>query len=351
MQKAFSRKLARFFSSIILSKSSTMSFYAVKCGKQPGIYNTWNECSEQVHKFPGARYKKFSTRSEALEFIKGASISTVSNHQRTSTTTVSHQQMESTEVVETWLNTSKQAMLELIASFSLAIPKLDKCFSAMPQSLKGETQLEASFTEAKADVLVCKETIRNLLHQLNGKVKPDCGAESAVQKRHLDEEIPSSEHTKRQKSSESTCAVPVVYTDGACFNNGKYGARAGIGVWWGVGDERNVSERLTGRQTNNRAEICAACKAIEQATALGYERLEIRTDSKFMIDCMTKWIKGWKKNQWQISSGGPVKNKEELQILDKLCSKVTVQWTHVRGHHGIEGNEHADRLANGGAQK
>lgn len=47
-----------------------MSFYAVKVGRVPGIYSTWDECKEQVHKFPGAIYGKFKTQAEAEAFIQ-----------------------------------------------------------------------------------------------------------------------------------------------------------------------------------------------------------------------------------------------------------------------------------------
>lgn len=70
----------------------------------------------------------------------------------------------------------------------------------------------------------------------------------------------------------------VVYTDGACSNNGHANAKAGIGVWWGENDPRNISEPLTGRPTNNRAEIWAAVKAINQAADEGYDSITVCSD-------------------------------------------------------------------------
>ncbi|XP_054035987.1 ribonuclease H1 isoform X2 [Dryobates pubescens] len=143
----------------------------------------------------------------------------------------------------------------------------------------------------------------------------------------------------------------VVYTDGCCSGNGRNRARAGIGVYWGPGHPLNISERLPGRQTNQRAEIHAACKAIEQAKSQNIKKLIIYTDSKFTINGITSWVDNWKTNGWRTSSGGSVINKEDFERLDKLSKDIEIQWMHVPGHAGFRGNEEADRLAREGASK
>uniref|UniRef100_A0A452T9U3 ribonuclease H n=1 Tax=Ursus maritimus TaxID=29073 RepID=A0A452T9U3_URSMA len=95
----------------------------------------------------------------------------------------------------------------------------------------------------------------------------------------------------------------VVYTDGCCSSNGRRRARAGIGVYWGPGHPLNIGSRLPGRQTNQRAEIHAACKAIEQAKAQNIKKLVLYTDSMFTINGITNWVQGWKKNGWKTSTG------------------------------------------------
>ena len=82
-----------------------------------------------------------------------------------------------------------------------------------------------------------------------------------------------------------------IYTDGACSNNGKTDARAGFGIWFGEGDERNTSESFTGPQTNNRAELLAIIKAltilrdeIEQG-----QPVMIYSDSSYSIRCCTTY--------------------------------------------------------------
>ena len=139
----------------------------------------------------------------------------------------------------------------------------------------------------------------------------------------------------------------VVYTDGACVNNGRRGALAGIGVWWGDNNDENVSELVTGsRHTNNTAEIQAAIKAITLAGELGVPRLNIRTDSEFLVNCATIWMPRWKQNGWRCIDGHAVVNQDDLRTLDyEMRMLREVKWTHVRGHAGEHGNQMADLLA------
>lgn len=143
----------------------------------------------------------------------------------------------------------------------------------------------------------------------------------------------------------------VVYTDGCCCSNGRRKARAGIGVYWGPGHPLNLSTRLPGRQTNQRAEIHAACKAIEQAKAQNINKLVLYTDSMFTINGITSWVQNWKKNGWRTSTGKDVINKDDFVQLEKLTQDMDIQWMHIPGHSGFRGNEEADRLAREGAKQ
>ncbi|XP_054617555.1 ribonuclease H1 isoform X2 [Dunckerocampus dactyliophorus] len=177
---------------------------------------------------------------------------------------------------------------------------------------------------------------------------------------HVEEEevVPS----KRVKETDSACSgstdgftymgdAVVVYTDGCATSNGKRGARAGIGVYWGPRHPLNVAERLQGRQTNQRAEIQAACKALQQAKEQNIKKLLVYTDSMFTINGVTKWVKNWKLNGWRLKDGGPVVNKDDFEKLDRLNQELQVVWMHIPGHAGYSGNEEADRLSREGAAK
>ncbi|EEC18029.1 ribonuclease H1, putative [Ixodes scapularis] len=90
-----------------------------------------------------------------------------------------------------------------------------------------------------------------------------------------------------------------VYTDGACSNNGGYNRtpQAGIGVYWGPNHPMNVSEPLPGRQTNNRAEIQAATRALYQVREQGGRNVTVHTDSDFLVKSTTQWMEIGRKTE------------------------------------------------------
>jgi len=141
----------------------------------------------------------------------------------------------------------------------------------------------------------------------------------------------------------------VVYTDGACPNNGSGKARAGYGVYYGEEDSRNVSARLTDKQTNNRAEMKAILTVL---STVGFgQDVEIRSDSMLCINTITKWMKWWKKRGWKKKDGKVPKNLDLIQEADRLMDvrRGRTVFTYVKGHSGDPGNEAADRLAVAGA--
>ncbi len=99
--------------------------------------------------------------------------------------------------------------------------------------------------------------------------------------------------------------------------------------------------------TNNRMEMMAAIAGLEALQRPC--RVRLFTDSKYVLDGATKWIKGWKKNGWKTADKKPVKNVDLWQRLDALAALHQVEWRWVRGHAGNPGNERADALANRGA--
>uniref|UniRef100_A0A2M4BVW3 Ribonuclease H1 n=1 Tax=Anopheles marajoara TaxID=58244 RepID=A0A2M4BVW3_9DIPT len=143
-----------------------------------------------------------------------------------------------------------------------------------------------------------------------------------------------------------------VYTDGSCEGNGKPNAAAGLGVYFDEDHALNTAKPVSGRATNNCGEIQAASTAIRLAREQGIERLAINTDSKFLIDATTQWMPGWKRRDWTLASGGPVKNKTDFMELDREMNtgNMSIKWNHVDAHSGIVGNERADQLARQGSE-
>ncbi|GBB92749.1 hypothetical protein RclHR1_02050022 [Rhizophagus clarus] len=230
-------------------------FYAVHIGFKPGIYYSWEECENQIRKYPNAKYKKFTTLQEAEAFVK-----------------------------------------------------------------EGNN----------------KKVFGNSTRE-----KPISKHISSMQQNYISSPASSVSNGKSLK----------VWTDGSSINNGQHGAKAGIGVYWGKDDPRNVSERLPGpRQTNNRAEIMAVIRALETCPDNNIP-LEIRTDSQYVINAYNCWIPKWENNKWKTSNNKDVENKELFQRLMKLIrarnAEVTIEY--VQAHVGIKENEEADQLAKLGA--
>lgn len=144
----------------------------------------------------------------------------------------------------------------------------------------------------------------------------------------------------------------VVYSDGACKGNGKVGSVAGVGVWWGHNDPRNIAERCPGDQTNNRAELIAIARVLE-STPRSKKPLLIKTDSQYSINCFQNWISNWSRNGWVNSSKEPVKNAGIIRYISALLdlrakSGQKVRLQYVKGHSGDTGNDGADAQANQG---
>lgn len=135
-----------------------------------------------------------------------------------------------------------------------------------------------------------------------------------------------------------------IYTDGACSGNP---GRGGWGVL--IMEDGKPKQRLKGGEphtTNNRMELLAAIKALETVPEDG--AVILYTDSQYVKNGVTGWIKGWKKNGWRTAARKPVKNQDLWEPLDALASARKVQWKWVKGHAGDPGNEEADRLAQEG---
>ncbi|KAJ2163731.1 hypothetical protein GGH15_004312 [Coemansia sp. RSA 562] len=127
------------------------------------------------------------------------------------------------------------------------------------------------------------------------------------------------------------------------------GSQAGIGVWYGNGDSRNVSQPLAGsNHTNQRAELSAMNEAIRGSNP--NQPLTIHSDSSYGIQAMTNWGSKWEQNGYRTSSGGEVKNQDLIREGRDLMSSrnAPVSFQHVSGHSGNYGNDQADSLANQG---
>eukprot|EP00794_Sanderia_malayensis_P009448 gene9448-10437_t len=242
-----------------------MFLYAVSAGRRTGIFLSWAECRKQVIGYNGARFGRFKTWKEALDFMTDAA----GAEQQTSSLNLHSQSWNHYGKDSECLNTSS----------------------------------------------VCPE--------INAPVN-------------------------RRDSQ-----MPVVCTEGVCSNSrmGDQKSKiAGIGVFWGVGDDRNVSKRLYGYQEYERAELVAAITALETAVNCGISDVELCTNSTYTIDCATHLMERWKRNGWRSLKMKRVRNTRDLKKLHFLCGKVNVKWVHLRGQHGVFGSKEAGKLAKAGAK-
>ena len=132
----------------------------------------------------------------------------------------------------------------------------------------------------------------------------------------------------------------IIYTDGGCEGN------PGPGGWGAVVRRGDSVAEISGSElatTNNRMELTAAIEALSTLT----ERSEVSlfTDSQYVKNGISLWIKGWKRKGWLTSTKEPVKNVDLWQRLDAVVAKHRVTWKWVKGHAGNADNERCDGLA------
>jgi ribonuclease HI len=135
-----------------------------------------------------------------------------------------------------------------------------------------------------------------------------------------------------------------IATDGACKGNPGPGG-------WGVLLRSGATEKeLSGGEaltTNNRMEMTAAIRGLEALKRPA--RVTLSTDSRYVMDGLTKWIAGWQRNGWKTADKKPVKNADLWQELLAAAKPHRIEWVWVKGHAGHPDNERADRLASDAA--
>jgi len=137
-----------------------------------------------------------------------------------------------------------------------------------------------------------------------------------------------------------------IFCDGACSGN-PGNAGSGLAIYEGKELPTLIYGDYEERGTNNTAELNALYKAMQIASNVNCKNMiEICSDSKYSIECITNWAYGWKARGWK-KKGGDIKNLALIQkmhaLYEELKDKINI--LHVKGHVGVEGNELADRMA------
>jgi ribonuclease HI len=131
-----------------------------------------------------------------------------------------------------------------------------------------------------------------------------------------------------------------IYTDGACSGNPGPGGWGALLIFGGREKELSGGETLT---TNNRMELTAAIMALEGLTRPC--TVDLFTDSQYVRDGITKWLRNWKARGWRTADKKPVKNEDLWRRLDEARTRHQVVWHWVRGHADDPLNHRVDALA------
>jgi ribonuclease HI len=133
-----------------------------------------------------------------------------------------------------------------------------------------------------------------------------------------------------------------LFTDGACSGNPGPGGWGAILRWNGHEKELSGGDPAT---TNNRMELMAVIAGLEAMRTPCH--VTVHTDSRYVMDGVTKYLENWKVKGWKTADKKDVKNIDLWQMLDAALARHRVGWTWVKGHSGHAENERADALARG----
>ena len=143
-----------------------------------------------------------------------------------------------------------------------------------------------------------------------------------------------------------------LYSDGACRGN------PGPGAWASMGQDlegRIIFEKsgVDMRTTNNQMELDGAIYALEavknhfeEQGIIGFQKIFLYSDSRYVVDGIEKWVPGWKVRGWKKADKKSPENVERWKQLDQIVSELNVKFYWVKGHSGHPQNDRCDLLAN-----
>ncbi|PPR06827.1 hypothetical protein CVT26_003853 [Gymnopilus dilepis] len=291
--------------------------YAVRVGRNPGVYHSWPECEKQVKGFPGARYKKFDLQEDADAFVYGQPLDTAPS-----------------------------------ASTSAAQPPTANITDASgSQALSSQT---ASDTGSQVSTLPFTTLKHRTYTSVVNPASPAASTHTTELATPVNRDLGTGQNSTAVSNAgvNSLQDVDVVY---ATAVSSKVTGEAGVGVWWGPNDPRNLAERCPGKQTRKRAELLAVVRVLE-STEITEKPLVIRTNSQYFIDCFKTWLKTWQDNNWLDSNDQPVKRaailqyiSSYLQVRARFGQKVVIAY--IRPRVGNSGTAGAKDLASRGASE
>ncbi|CAG0919548.1 unnamed protein product [Notodromas monacha] len=328
--------------------SVVMPYYAVRRGTQTGIYSNWQECEQRVTRYSGAQFKKFNTQREAEAYMSapGQGSANVQSRFGGGCAAPAPQPIGRSSGAASAYQPSSSYQPKV--SGYKQLPK--KTFGPPRDQVQPYPHL--SDAEVLASIASPYSTSSSSGRGVNSSgtsTTRSSGVARVGQTEHP--QIPSRvlERARLAKADDydfTPDGFAKCYTDGSCMGQVR---NAGVGAWFGPQHVANISEPLPIPGTNNRAELMAVLYAVNAAKESGLNKVEIRTDSKYTIKCLTEWLPKWKQNNWQTAANTNVENQAEIRAIEKACSSIDVRFEWTEGHSGNVGNEAADTLAKRGA--
>lgn len=336
-------------------------YYAVQNGRKRGVFTSWDECKGQVSGFPGARYKRFDSLSEARAF------SNVANTQLSADSTVRSVSVPNNKSEGmVYEHSSKPISLARKTPNRVGKPKY---YSVKSSNANVPSKIFGDWTECQRYVKGKKGlSFKKFDDESSAKQFMEGNADASIDFKHIgiSKEEFESKYSLPNSISKYT-ETSNVYCDGSALSNGTSSSTAGYGVYFEESSEDDISERLTsGLQTNNRAEIQAVASALDRIwknlttkdKKLSYQ---IKTDSEYVAKLLNDRYFSYTDQEFRAMSNGDLilplvhtftKVKQYYKInADKFANggQFTIKW--VKGHAGEPGNEYADELARRGAMK
>ena len=279
-----------------------MKYYAVYKGFKTGVYENWEECVEQVKGYSMAMYKKCDNLNEAEYYYKNGSVKPSPKYE------------------------------DLSKYFGGGVSNEKNDFSPWesPNMFDDEIPVSSKASKASKATKATKSTKATSNKVITKSSTP-----------------PTPPSTSLSRSSSKSPIL--VYTDGGCINNGRPNALAGIGVFFGNGDIRNVSRRFPGKQSNNTAETNAMIdvSVILKKEIADKREVHIYYDSDYAMKACTSYGR-------KLASNGWTDKKPNLELVKKAYmafkDKPNIKFKHIKAHTGKQdchslGNEGADMLA------
>jgi ribonuclease HI len=348
-------------------------FYAVRRGRNPGIYTTWNDCRTQVHQWPRNYYKSFETHKEATAFMQERSQSKnadIRNQESKLDSKWAHHIRKKTSPTASPSNSparKKHKPRVARSFFTSSSAKAQR--TVFPVVRRRVQAVDVSVKVSYKDVLEgthCAADLHKPKQMYNGPSQHFDYVPSGPVPRLFPKPTFDPEFHQPEPGS--------FYIDGSYYNAGVNG-RAGIGVFFGPHCKYNVAERLSGiQQSSCRAEIAACIKALrvtqapivnatdcDLATLMQrckeaeefvdvFRNPTIYTDCKYLVDAESKYMTEWI-STGLTKSGRRPKNLDLLVDLSELTRNRKITWKLVSSHSGDPGNDAADLLAKAGAKE